>query len=69
MDKYLMFSPKFKLLIMMIYYSSGFLPNSDIGARDPISVYSDIGSDIGALFSSSDIGIPPISEYSGYLIT
>ena len=51
------------------YQPSGFLPNSDIGARDPISVYPDIGSDIGALFSSSDIGVPPISEYSGYRIT
>ena len=41
--------------------------NSDIGARDPISVYPDVGSDIGALFvelryrSSCDIGVFRIS--------
>ena len=53
------------------YLSSGFLPNSDIGARDPISVYPDVGSDIGALFwtRSSNVGVPVISEYSGYRIT
>ena len=43
--------------------------NSNIRARDPISVYPDIGSDIVAPFLSSDIGVPPISEYSGYRIT
>ncbi len=44
---------------------SGFLPNADIGVYAPISVFSDIDTDIGADFNDTlvytDSGVYPIS--------
>ena len=47
---------------------SGFLPNADIGVCAPISVYSDIDTDIGADFNDTRYRVHPISAYTRYRV-